>query len=167
MVGVEKRGGEGNLTNDTPPKRGFGPPSHGTFSNPPQVSVLCFACTKSTTEQTRSSFGGVQKSFGRARSLVRFPPPIRFATHPYHGPSFSVFSVGLLVEIAQNANNSQRISACLNQLLSLCDPGACNSFSKRARISQVPGVTPGKPNQTKERPLHELFPGALWNQSSM
>ena len=71
MGGWKKEGGEENLTNDTPPiPRSFGPPSYGTFSTP-LGCLPCFSCTKSTTEQTRSSFGGVQ-NFSGGRSLVRF-----------------------------------------------------------------------------------------------
>ena len=44
------------------PKMGFGSPLARYVFHPPQVSVLCFSCTKiTTTEQTRSSFGGVRK----------------------------------------------------------------------------------------------------------
>ena len=71
--GVEKR--EGWKTSQmTPLKKGFGPPSYGTFFHPPQVSVLCFPVQESTTEQTRSSFGGVQKFSGeRVRWYVFLP----------------------------------------------------------------------------------------------
>ena len=72
------------------PKKGFWPrpPSYGTFSTPLTCQCSIFPVQKSTTEQTRSSFGGGPKIFGRARSLVRFPPPIRFAPPPYHGPKY-------------------------------------------------------------------------------
>ena len=84
--GGGKKRGEENLTNDTPPKKGFWTPLVRYVFHPPQVSVLCFSCTKTTTEQNRSSFGGVQNFSGRACSLVRFPPPHTFCTPPYHGP---------------------------------------------------------------------------------
>ena len=74
----EKRGVE-NLTNDTPPKKGFGPPLAGHVFHPPQVSVLCFSCTKIHNRVDQKLFWRGPKIFGRARSLVRFPPPIRFA----------------------------------------------------------------------------------------
>ena len=65
-----------NLTNDTPPKKGFWTPPPRTLRfPPPQVSVLCFSCTKSTTEQTRSSFGGVQKFSGERVFWYVFLPP--------------------------------------------------------------------------------------------
>ena len=77
--GGKKRGVE-NLMNDTPPKKGFWtPPLYGTFSTPLRCQCSVFPVQKSTTEQARSSFGRGPKIFGRARSLVRFPPPIRFA----------------------------------------------------------------------------------------
>ena len=74
--GVEKRRGVENLTNDTPPKKGFWTAPRTVRFLPPQVSVLYFPVQKSTTEQTRISFGGVQK-FSRERVLwyVFAPPP--------------------------------------------------------------------------------------------
>ena len=85
--GGGKNTGEENLTHVTPlPKRGFGPsPSYGTFSTPPQASVLCsFPVQKSKTEQNRSSFGGVQKSSGE-RFLGYVFLPHTFCTPPCHG----------------------------------------------------------------------------------
>ena len=89
--GGKKRGVE-NLTNDTPPKKGFLElPSHGTFSTPPRVSVTLFFLYKNPpTEQTRSSFGGVQKFSGERCSLVRFRPLIRFAPPPISRPNFDI-----------------------------------------------------------------------------
>ena len=89
MGGVEKRGGWTTSRMTPLPKRGFGPPSYGTFSTPLRCQCSVFPVQKSTTEQTRSSFGGVQKFSGERRSLVRFPPPIPLCTPPYHGPRFS------------------------------------------------------------------------------
>ena len=44
-------------------------------------TVLCFSCTKIHDRADQKLFWeGGPKFFGRARSLVRFPPPIRFAT---------------------------------------------------------------------------------------
>ena len=61
----KKRGVE-NLTNDTPSKKGFWTPlpSYGAFSTPPQVSVLCFSCTKIHDRADQKLFGGVQKFSG-------------------------------------------------------------------------------------------------------
>ena len=75
MGGWKKEGG-GELTNDTPLKRGFWTP----FSTPPRVSVLCFSCTEIHDSADQKLFWRGPEFFGRARSLVRFPPPpIRFA----------------------------------------------------------------------------------------
>ena len=75
-----EKGGGWKTSRMTPlPKRAFGPPSYGTFSTPLGCQCSVFPAQKSTTEQTRSSFGRGPEVFGRARSLVRFPPPIRFA----------------------------------------------------------------------------------------
>ena len=78
MGGWKKRGAE-NLTNDTPPKKGFWTPLVRYVFHHPQVSVLCFSCTKIHDKADQKLFSRGPKIFGRARSLVRFPPPIRFA----------------------------------------------------------------------------------------
>ena len=82
--GGGKKRGEENLTNDTPPKRGFGPPLVRYVFHPLRCQCSGLPIQESTTEQTRRSFRGVPKIFGRARSLVRFPPPMRFAPPPPH-----------------------------------------------------------------------------------
>ena len=86
--GGKKRGVE-NLTNDTPPKKGFWtPPRTLRFPPPSGVSAL-FSCTKMHDRADQKLFWRGPKIFGRARSLVRFPPPIRFAPPPQcHGPTF-------------------------------------------------------------------------------
>ena len=61
------------------PKRGFGPPLVRYVFHPPQVSVLFFSCTKVHDRADQKLFSRGPKIFGRERSLVRFPPPIRFA----------------------------------------------------------------------------------------
>ena len=68
------------------PKRGFWtPPSHGTFSTPLRCKCSVFPGHNSTTEQTRSSFGGVQKFSGERILWYVFLPP--YVLHPpYHGP---------------------------------------------------------------------------------
>ena len=43
------------------------------------MSVLCFSCTEIHDRADQQLFWRGPKIFGRARSLVRFPPPIRFA----------------------------------------------------------------------------------------
>ena len=79
---MEKRGGWKTSRMTHLPKRGFGPPLVWYVFHPPQVSVLCFSCTKihvqkSTTEQTRSSFRGVQKFSGeRVLWCVLLPPHV-------------------------------------------------------------------------------------------
>ena len=76
---MEKGGGWKNLTNDTPPKKGFWTPLVRYVFHPPHVSVLCFSCTEIHDRADQKLFWRGPKIFGRARSLVRFPPPIRFA----------------------------------------------------------------------------------------
>ena len=80
-MGGGKRGGRKTSRMTPLPKRGFGPPLVRYVFHPPQVSVLCFSCTKlhhGMTEQKRTLLEG-SKMIRRARSLVRFPPPIRLA----------------------------------------------------------------------------------------
>ena len=79
--GGGKRRGVENLTNDTPPKKGFWTPrSYGTFSTPLRRQRSVFPVQKSTTEQTRSSFGGVQKFSGERILWYVFLPP--YFLHP-------------------------------------------------------------------------------------
>ena len=77
--GVEKGGGWKTSRMTPLPKRGFGPPLVWYVFHPPHVSVLCFSCTEIHDRADQKLFCRGQKNFGRARSLVRFPPPIRFA----------------------------------------------------------------------------------------
>ena len=62
-------------------KRGY-PPSYGTFSTPLRCQRSVFPVQKSTTEQTRSYFGGVQKFSGERVLWYVFLPP--YVLH--HGP---------------------------------------------------------------------------------
>ena len=77
--GVEKRGGWKTSRMTPLPKRGFVPPLVRYVFHPPRVSVLRFSCTKIHDRADQKLFWRGPKIFGRARSLVRFPPPIRFA----------------------------------------------------------------------------------------
>ena len=64
------------------PIRAFGPPSYGTFFTPLGCQCSVFPVQESTTEQTshQKLFWRGPKIFGRARSLVRYPPP--YVLHP-------------------------------------------------------------------------------------
>ena len=76
-----------NLTNDTPPKKGFWTPLVWCVFHPPHLSVLSFfSCARIHDRADQKLFWRGPNIFGRARSPVRFPPPIRFAPPPYHGP---------------------------------------------------------------------------------
>ena len=76
---MEKGGGRKTSRRTPLPKRGFGPPLVRYVFHPPQASELCFCCTKIHARADQKLFWRGRKIFGRARSLVRFPPPIRFA----------------------------------------------------------------------------------------
>ena len=80
--GVEKRGGWKTSRMTSLPKIGFGAPLVRYVFHPPQVSVLCFSCTKIHDRADQKLFWRGPKIFGRARSLVRFPPPIHVADPP-------------------------------------------------------------------------------------
>ena len=77
--GVEKREGWKTSRMTPLPKTGFGAPLVRYVFHPPRVSVLCFSCTKIHGTADQKLFWRGPKIFGRARSLVRFPPPVRFA----------------------------------------------------------------------------------------
>ena len=77
--GVEKGGGWKTSRMTPLPKRGFGPPLVRYVFHPSQASALCSSCTKIHDRADQNLFWRGPKIFGRARSLVRFPPPIRFA----------------------------------------------------------------------------------------
>ena len=92
--GGGKRRGVENLTNDTPPKRGFRPPPRTVLFPPPSgVSALFFLYKISTPEQTRSSFGGVQKFSGERVLWYVFLPP--YVLHPPISRPNSILSVFL------------------------------------------------------------------------
>ena len=58
------------------------PTPYGAFYAPLKCQCsACSSCTKSHDRADQKLFWRGPKIFGRARSLVRFPPP------PYHGPS--------------------------------------------------------------------------------
>ena len=77
----------GNLTNDTPPKkRGFGPPLVRYVFHPPQVSVLCFSCTRIHDRADQKLFWRGPKELRGERVLWYVPPPHTLCTPPYHGP---------------------------------------------------------------------------------
>ena len=78
--GGGKKEGGGKPHEGHPSQKGvLGPPSYGTFSNPPSgVSALFFLYKNPRQSRPEALWRG-PKIFWRARSLVRFPPPIRFA----------------------------------------------------------------------------------------
>ena len=87
--GGEKGGGWKTSRMTHLPKRGFGPPLVRYVFHPPQVSVLCFSCTKIHDRADQKLFWRGPEISGIARSLVRFPPPIRFAPPPISQPKTS------------------------------------------------------------------------------
>ena len=103
--GVEKRGGWKTSRLTRLPKSGFGPPSYGTFSTPlrGQYSVF-FLYKKNHDRADQKLFWRGPEISGRTRSLVRFPPPIRFApgqcTPPLSRPRLSLRLIPVVFVIA-------------------------------------------------------------------
>ena len=89
-----EKGGGWKTSRMTPlPKMGFGPPLVRYVFHPPQASALCFSCTKIHDRADQKLFWRGPKIFGRACSLVRFPPPIRFVrSEKLQNESFPNFS---------------------------------------------------------------------------
>ena len=77
--GGGKKRGEENLTNDTPPKKGF-----CTFSTPSGVR-LCCSCTKNRRCRTEALLEG-SKNYRESAFSGTFSSPHTFCTPPYHGP---------------------------------------------------------------------------------
>ena len=79
--GGKKRGVE-NLTNDTPPKKEFWTPLVRYVFHPPQVSVLCFSCTKIHDRADQKLFWGGSKNFRESAFSGTFSSPHTFCTPP-------------------------------------------------------------------------------------
>ena len=147
---VEKRGGWKTSRTTPLPKMGFGrPPSYDTSATPLRCQCSVFPVQKSTTEQTRSSFGGVQK-FSGERVL---PPPIRFCTPPYHGPTGHLSSGMFIRTKPRNSEFSMRTLSgnfpdSLLKVLQTCSPllgtfkSKAGKFCRRSRprVSNVPAT---------------------------
>ena len=89
MGGVERRGGLENLTNDSPPKGGFGPPLVQYVFNPPQVSALYFLHKNPRQSRPEALWEGSKNFRKSAFSGKFFLPP--YGLHPpYHGPRLNI-----------------------------------------------------------------------------
>ena len=84
MGGWKKEGGGKPHEWHPSQKRVLDPPSYGTFSTPLRCQCSVFPVPKSTTEQTKSSFGGVQKLSGERVLWYVFLPP--YVLHPPISP---------------------------------------------------------------------------------
>ena len=86
MGGWKKKRGVENLTNDTPPKKSFGPPLVRYVFHPPQVSVLCFFLyTKPRQSRPEALLEG-STNFRESAFSGTFSSPHTFCNPPYHGP---------------------------------------------------------------------------------
>ena len=80
-MGGWKKEGVGKPHKEHPSQKGvLDPPSYGTFSTPLGCQYSVFPVQKSTTEQTKSSFGWVQKFSGERVLWYVFLPP--YVLHP-------------------------------------------------------------------------------------
>ena len=115
--GVEKRGGWKTSRMTPFPKRGFGPPSYGTFSTPLRCQCSVSPVQRPHDRADQKLFWRGPKIFGRAGSLVRFPPPIRFApphiTAQFKEPEMS------LVQYREATTSSEVSSAVVS---GVCPP---------------------------------------------
>ena len=84
MGGGGKKRGVENLTNDTPPKKQFWTPPRTVRFTPIKCQCSVFHVQRSTTEQTRRSFGGVQQFSGERVLWYVFLPP--YVLHPPISP---------------------------------------------------------------------------------
>ena len=101
--GVEKRGGRKTSRRTPLPKRGFGPPSSGTFFPPPSgVAPLFFLYKKPKLSTPEALWEGSEIFSGGCVVWYVFPPPLRFAPSLYHGPIFTcslhLFLAGLIID---------------------------------------------------------------------
>ena len=108
--GVEKDGG-GNLTSDTPPKkRGFGPPSYGTFFTPFGCRCWVFLYQNPRLSRPEALLEG-SRVFREGAFSGTFSSPHTFCTPPYHGPSVCV-CVSLCVCVCVFVGVSLCLCAC-------------------------------------------------------
>ena len=85
--GGKKRGVE-NLTNDTPPKKGFWtPPRTVRFPPPSGVSALSFMYKNPRQSRPEALLEG-SKNFRESAFSGTFSSPHTFCTPPYHGPKY-------------------------------------------------------------------------------
>ena len=86
--GVEKRGRRTTSRMTPIPKRGFGPPSYGTFSTPLRCQCSVFSCTKiHDRAEQKLCRGFLSKKFRESAFSGTLSAPHTFCTPPYHGPT--------------------------------------------------------------------------------
>ena len=83
----EKRGEE-NLTKDTPPKKGFGPPPRAVCFPPPGRRCSVSPVQNPQLSRPEALLEG-PRNFREGALRYCFPPPRRFAHPPYHDPNLA------------------------------------------------------------------------------
>ena len=71
---ISESGKGGKHTIKPLPKNGCGAPPPNDMFPPPSVPALSFSSEETGTDQTNSTFGGLQNCFRSGHSLVRSPP---------------------------------------------------------------------------------------------
>ena len=157
--GGGKRRGVENLTNDTPPKKGFWtPPRTVRFPPPSGVSALFFLYKNPRQSRPKALLEG-SKNFRESAFSGTFSSPHTFCTPPYHGGGNSQVGpksgnssgggsegvslnsravlqteVAIASEVSNSSKNSQAITDCLakkTQLVNHCKtPLSSNPHSR-------------------------------------
>ena len=89
--GGKKRGVE-NLTNDTPPKKGFWTPLRTVRFPPPSGVSALFFLQKNPRQSRPEALLEGSKNFRESAFFGTFSSPHTFCTPPYHGPSLPILT---------------------------------------------------------------------------
>ena len=149
--GGGKRRGVENLTNDTPPKKGFWtPPPTVRFPPPSGVSALFFLYKNPRQSRPEALFEG-SKNFRESAFSGTFSSPHTFCTPPYHRPNLftpSLFSKYSLLAKAVGRYSEEFLR---DEIFSHCSASGPDSLDEAFIIfaqADVPGP-------------QSLFPGTL------
>ena len=135
MGGGKKRGVE-NLTNDTPPKKGFWtPPRTVRFPPPSGVSALFFLYKNPRQSRPEALLEG-SKNFRESAFSGTFSSPHTFCTPPYHGPRWGLGLADPL-QPAPIKMHSNRILGLHVQCCSLAHRGPLNPRGSEGPASLI------------------------------
>ena len=133
MGGVEKSGGWKTSRMTPLPKRGFGPPSYGTFSTPLRCQCSVFLYKNPRQSRPEALLEG-SKNFRESAFSGTFSSPHTFCTPPYHGPSCARQSCCYIVGTSRRGDMLSHCTVIpVARQLSL--PLVCLPLFKRAQSS--------------------------------